>query len=91
MDNITIAQHLIAAAHELQEQRTNLYRVRAYRRAAETVLNLDRPVEEIIAEAGQRGLRELPGIGSSLSEKIVHLVDTGELAPLGDVALAAAH
>jgi DNA polymerase/3'-5' exonuclease PolX len=83
MDNFLIAQRLIGMAHELEGQRSNLYRVRAYRRAAETVLNLDRPVEDIVAETGERGLQELPGIGSSLSGKIAHLVQTG------DVALAA--
>ncbi len=79
MDNFIIAQRLIGMAHDLEGQRSNLYRIRAYRRAAETVLNLDRPVEEIVAEEGERGLRDLPGIGSSLSEKIANLVQTGEL------------
>src|SRR5438105_15779162 len=77
MDNLTIAQRLIGKAHELEGERSNLYRIRAYRRAAETVLNLRRPVEEIVAEAGRRGLRDLPGIGASLSEKVVCLVETG--------------
>ncbi len=79
MDNFTIAQHLIGMAHELASQRGNLYRIRAYRRAAEAILNLDRAVVDIVAKSGQRGLRELPGIGASLSEKIIHLVETGEL------------
>lgn len=83
MDNFAIAQCLIGMAHDLEGQRSNLYRIRAYRRAAETVLNLDRPVEDIVAEAGERGLRELPGIGSSLSEKILHLVQTGESVMAG--------
>jgi DNA polymerase/3'-5' exonuclease PolX len=82
MDNLTIAQRLIGMAHELEGQRSNLYRVRAYRRAAETVLNLERPVEEIVAESGRRGLRDLPGIGSSLAEKIDNLVRTGEFSTL---------
>ncbi len=79
MDNVMIAQRLIGMAHDLEGQRSNLYRIRAYRRAAETVLNLERPVEDIVAEAGVDGLRELPGIGESLSEKIANLVETGEL------------
>jgi DNA polymerase (family 10) len=79
MDNVTIAQRLIGMAHELEGQRSNLYRVRAYRRAAETVLNLDRSVEDIVTESGRTGLSELPGIGSSLSDKIARLVQTGEV------------
>ncbi len=82
MDNLLIARRLIDMAHELETQRSNLYRVRAYRRAAETVLNLERPLEDIVAESGRRGLRDLPGIGSSLSEKLVNLVRTGEFTTL---------
>ena len=90
MDNFMIAQRLIEMAHALDGQRSNLYRIRAYRRAAETLLNLERPVEDIVAETGERGLRELPGIGSSLSEKIVHLVQTGELVRHSDGVLTPA-
>jgi DNA polymerase (family 10) len=90
MDNFVIAQRLIDMAHDLEGQRSNLYRVRAYRRAAETVLNLERPVADIVAERGERGLRDLPGIGSSLSEKIAHLVQTGELLPQDGKTLAPA-
>ena len=77
MDNVAIAQRLIGMAHELEGQRSNLYRIRAYRRAAETVLNLERPVADIVAESGRAGLRDLPGIGASLSEKLVQMVETG--------------
>ena len=77
MDNWTIAEKLIDRAHELEAQRVNLYRVRAYRRAAETVLGLEQPVADILDESGRGGLRRLRGIGSSLSEKIESLVRTG--------------
>ena len=79
MDNRTIANRLIELAHALEGRQENLYRVRAYRRAAQTVLGLVRPVEEIVAETGRRGLKALPGIGASLSEKIETLVRTGEM------------
>jgi DNA polymerase (family X) len=82
MDNVIIAQRLIGMAHDLAGQRSNLYRVRAYRRAAETVLNLERPVADILEESGQDGLRDLPGIGSSLAEKIDNLVHAGAFATL---------
>jgi DNA polymerase (family 10) len=88
MDNRTIAQRLVAHARELEGQHVNLYRIRAYRRAAETVLGLDRPVEAIVEETGRRGLRRLPGIGSSLAEKIESLVRTGEFATVTDEELA---
>jgi DNA polymerase/3'-5' exonuclease PolX len=91
MDNLTIAKRLIGMAHDLEGQRSNLYRVRAYRRAAETVQNLNQPVVEIIAISGPRSLRELPGIGTSLSQKIVDLVRADAPAdPSNDGALAVA-
>jgi DNA polymerase (family 10) len=82
MDNRTIAQQLLEAAHTLEKTQANFYRVRAYRRAAQIIRELDRPVEDILVEAGRRALRELPGIGVSLSNKIETLVHTGEFPML---------
>ncbi len=82
MDNRTIAERLTGFARFLETKRSNLYRVQAYRRAAETVLGLDRPVEQIVAEKGRKGLQTLPGIGSQLSFTIENLVRTGELRTL---------
>jgi DNA polymerase (family 10) len=79
MDNRTIAKHLFDHAHHLEERQRNLYRIRAYRRAAETILGLDRPLAEIAAEGGRKRLRELPGIGRSLSTKLEKLLTTGDL------------
>jgi DNA polymerase (family 10) len=78
MDNRTIAQRLTEYARSLDGREPNLYRVRAYRRAAETVLTLDRPVEDIVTAEGRAGLEALPGIGSHLSYTIDGLVRTGE-------------
>jgi DNA polymerase (family X) len=78
MNNQVIAQQLLNVAHALEKKETNLYRVRAYRRAAQVIRGLERPVEEILSEAGRKALKELPGIGVSLSSKIETLVRTGE-------------
>jgi hypothetical protein len=88
MDNHAIAQELIAHAGELERDEGNLYRVKAYRRAAETVLGLDRPVAEVIARHGRKGLEALPGIGTHLAYTIEHLVRTGELCTLTPDAVA---
>jgi DNA polymerase/3'-5' exonuclease PolX len=82
MDNRAIARQLLEAAHSLEQKHANLYRVQAYRRAAQTILGLDRPVEEIVAHAGRKALKELPGIGVKMSAKIETLVRTGEIATL---------
>ncbi len=82
MDNRTLARRLLAMAHTLEEEHANLYRIKAYRRAAETILGLDRPVEDLVAHEGRRALKELPGIGGSLSETIEKLVRAGDIATL---------
>jgi DNA polymerase (family X) len=82
MDNRNIAQHLMKLAHFLEEKRANLFRIQAYRRAAQTVLGLERPVEEIVAGEGRKALRQLPGIGAKMSVKIETLVRTGDITTL---------
>ena len=80
MDNRAVAQRLLDMAHSLEEEHANLFRVQAYRRAAETVLGLDRPIEDIVAHDGRKALKRLPGIGVKMSAKIETLVRTGEIA-----------
>jgi DNA polymerase (family X) len=82
MDNRTIAQLLMRQARYLVDRKASLYRVRAYRQAAETVLGLDEPLESIFAQRGQRGLRELPGIGAHIARTLETLVHTGALPTL---------
>ena len=77
MDNRTIAQRLTEYADYLASKRSNLYRVQAYRRAAETILGLDRQVEDIVAAEGRKGLQSLPAIGPNISFTITNLVQTG--------------
>jgi hypothetical protein len=82
MDNQTIAEKLLEFARSLDAQESNVYRLRAYRRAAEIVLRLDRPVTEIVAEGGRAALEALPGVGGHLSYTIEGLVRTGEFRTL---------
>jgi hypothetical protein len=78
MNNRMIADWLVDYAHYLQAREANLYRARAYRRGAQTVLELDRPITEILEETGRQGLEALPGIGKHLAYTIDSLVQTGE-------------
>lgn len=79
MDNRDIAKRLTDHAHLLASRRESLFRIAAYRRAAETVLGLDEPVENIVARAGRKGLQSLPGIGRHLSYTIQKLIQESEL------------
>jgi DNA polymerase/3'-5' exonuclease PolX len=82
MDNRMIAERLMAYARFLNECDPNLYRRRAYRRAAEVLLQLEQPVETIVQEQGRKGLESLPGIGVHLAYTIEGLVRTGEFRTL---------
>lgn len=80
--NLDVAARLDEAATLLKEQRANPYRVQAYRRAAETVRALERPVGELIDAEGIAGLDALPGIGPSLARAIVQIAMTGRMPML---------
>jgi hypothetical protein len=82
MDNRQIAKHLIDYADYLEAREANLYRVRAYRRAAETVLSLERPAADLLAAEGRAGLEQLPGIGTHLSYTLEGMIRTGEFRTL---------
>jgi len=82
MHNLQIARRLEEVASVLEEQRANPFRVRAYRRAAETVRRLSRPLIEVWREGGDEALRELPGIGDRLAVSLRMLATTGRLPML---------
>ncbi len=46
------------------------FKPRAYEKAAYAVASLDRPLHEIDAEAGLRGIEEIPSIGKGIAKKI---------------------
>ena len=76
--NEEIARQLQVTARTLTAQKQNLYRVRAYRRAAETILRLDRTVADLLREEGKNYLSKFSGIGKHLVETISHYAETGE-------------
>ena len=82
MSNREIARQLTDYAHFLQSREASLYRIRAYRKAAETVLALPLAAIELYETEGRKGLRNLPGIGSNLSYTIEGLIRTGQFQTL---------
>jgi len=83
LDNRRIAECLEMAAHALEAEQDNPFRVRAYRNAAATLRKLDRQAHTIITAEGVEGLTQLPAIGSHLARAIEMLAFTGRL-PLLD-------
>lgn len=80
--NLKVARRFDEVASLLEEQAANPFRVRAYRRAAETLRRLERPVDEIFGKEGLAGLEAIPGIGESLARAIRDIVKTGRLPML---------
>lgn len=77
--NATVASRLDEVGLLLEEQRANPFRVNAYRRAAATIRELERPLAAILDEGGLEGLEKLPTIGERLARSIRTLVTTGRL------------
>lgn len=75
--NREVAERLREAATLLEQQDANPFRVRAYRRAADTVAQLERDLHEVLDTDGIEGLTDLPGIGSGIAGAIEELVRTG--------------
>ena len=78
MSNNEIANRLQEQARLLRKRHDNLYRVKAYRNAAQVLLRLEEPVEALVHEKGPHALEELPGIGKRLAKTIAHYLETGE-------------
>ena len=80
--NPQIAALLREAADLLEAQEANVFRVRAYRRAAETVEQSTRPMVDILEEGGPEALIAIPSIGSGIAHAIAELVATGHMGAL---------
>ena len=77
MRNGDVAQIFQAMADSLAILGANYHRIMAYQRAAENILLLGQPIEEVWRA---QELSSIPGIGSTLAAKIDELMCTGCLA-----------
>ncbi len=78
--NQDIASVFDEIADLLELRQDNPFRIRAYRRAAQTVRGQSRELRDMVAEG--RDLRKLPGIGEELAAKIVEILETSRCAAL---------
>ena len=74
--NSEIAELFERIADLLEIRGENVFKVNAYRRAAENIRETGRPLSEVRAEGT---LRQVPGVGEAIAEKIGELLDTGRL------------
>ncbi len=82
--NTEIAEMFGRLAELLEIKGANPFRIRAYRKAAQTIEGLPHSVTSMLAESAD--LSELPGIGKDLAGKIQEIVETGHLALLDQVS-----
>ena len=75
MTNDAIADIFLTIADILELKGENVFRVRAYRRAAQSLHNLSNDISRLTAA----GKLSIPGIGDDLEAKIRELVDRGSL------------
>jgi DNA polymerase (family 10) len=76
MTNKELANTFTLIADLLEIKGESVYKINAYRRAADNLVNLPRDVKDIWHEGK---LQEIPGVGKAIAEKIDELLTTGEL------------
>ena len=75
MENQKVAKILNEIA-DMLEMKGVAFKPRAYRKAAQTVQSLSKDIKDV-KEEGK--LAELPGVGQSIADKIVEILETGKL------------
>ena len=81
--NASIAETFRHVADLLEIEGANPFRIRAYRRAAQTVEDLPQSAAKMVADG--KTLVGLPGIGKDLAGKITEIVNTGRLGVLAEI------
>ena len=76
-DNEQIAAWLRQAAELLHAQGANPFRVGAYRKAADTVVQHAGSLRELFTVRGLAGLDALPAIGPDIASAIAEMLQTG--------------
>src|SRR4051812_43239299 len=80
MDNAQIASHLRSLAQLFAGKGENPYKVRAYRRAAETIEALSESVAELVHTGAD--LTQFNGIGKAIAGTLKEIVQEGKLTQL---------
>lgn len=78
--NKRIAQQLLETADLLaRRSEGNPYRIRAYRQAAEGLLRLARPIQDIFRDQGEQGIRDALIVGERLAGALREIILNGRL------------
>jgi DNA polymerase (family 10) len=76
MDNAGIAAVFNDIADMLEQKKDNIFKIRAYRKVAHSIEELNIPVARLAREGR---LKEIPGAGEAIVKKISEMVNTGKL------------
>ena len=76
MKNAEIARVFEDIAELLKLKKDNIFKIRAYQKAARSIEELPMEVEQLVREDR---LEEIPGAGEAIIKKITELVTTGKL------------
>lgn len=80
LSNAAIADRLVSLAHLLSAQGANPFKIKAYRRAAETLRTMSESVDELVRTGAD--LTAYHGIGKGISSAIREMVESGTLGQL---------
>jgi DNA polymerase (family 10) len=81
VSNAEVAQALREMALRLEMDGV-AFKPRAYEKAALSVEALGRPLHELEAEQGEKGIEALPAVGHGIARRIVELLHTGRIGEL---------
>jgi len=76
MKNAEVAAVFNDIAEMLTLKKDNIFKIRAYRKVARAIMELNVPAEQLVAE---NRIGEIPGAGEAITKKINELVTTGRL------------
>jgi DNA polymerase (family 10) len=76
MTNKQIAAVFEDIAEMLKLKKDNIFKIRAYQKAARSIGELAAEIEQLVREDR---LKEIPGVGEAIAKKLTELVTTGRL------------
>ncbi len=79
MTNTDIATIFQEIGDILELQGANQFRVRAYRQSAKTLESFPEPLAQVYEKGGRVALLAIPGVGEALTDKVIELLETGQL------------
>ena len=76
MNNAEISQIFLEIVELLKLKKDNIFKIRAYEKAARAIAELPVDVKQLVDEGR---LKEIPGVGEAINKKVIELVTTGKL------------